>query len=122
MLRVLVVDDDRDLADSLAQLLRLWGLDGCAAYGSLGALALLASFRPQVAVLDLSLPFIDGPHLAQALRAWPEPPGRLVALTGLGENEMPPGGRLLFDSLLRKPADPDELRALLEGYARELGG
>jgi CheY-like chemotaxis protein len=73
-------------------------------------------------VLDLAMPFIDGAVLASRMRAAPEPPARLVALTALREHEMPLGARVLFDILLRKPADPGALRALMEGYAKVLGG
>lgn len=118
--RVLVVDDNRDAAETLAMLLSLSGFETQAAYTPTAALDLLKTFRPEVAVLDIGLPEMDGYELAHRLREG-DPPfqGKLIALTGYGqqkdvEKAMSAG----FDAHLTKPVEPD---ALLELIARLLG-
>jgi CheY-like chemotaxis protein len=115
-LRVLVLDDDRDTADSLAMLLRLIGHEVHTCYDGPAALACAGDFRPQAAVLDLALPGIDGLEIARRLRQRPELTGlRLVALSGYGRDE---DCRLCaaagFDHHLLKPCTADELRQALE--------
>jgi len=104
------VDDLRDAADSLAFLLQLLGHETCAAYDGPTALRAAASFRPDVALLDISLPGMDGYEVARRLRGT----ARLVAVSGFGHEEH--RRRCLevgFDSLLLKPLDLDELREVL---------
>jgi two-component system CheB/CheR fusion protein len=120
-LRVLVVDDSRDGADTLAMLLRLWGHDARVAYDGLDGLRLARTYRPQVVLLDLSLPRLDGYHLAEVLHGKTElPQARLIAVTGLGADcyraRCAGAG---FDHFLVKPVDPDELHDLLSGLARQ---
>src|SRR5690606_1594565 len=67
-LRVLVVDDNRDAADCLVDLLLATGYQAEAAYDAPGALELAPRLRPQVAVVDIGLPLIDGYELARRLR------------------------------------------------------
>lgn len=114
--RVLVVDDMRDTADSLAQLLETFGSDVRVAYDGGQALDELAKFRPEVVFLDIGMPEMDGFETARRVRACSQ--GRdvtLVALTGWGEEEtrkrVEAGG---FDHHLTKPAELDELRQVLE--------
>jgi two-component system, sensor histidine kinase len=81
--RVLVVDDDRDAADSLVQMLRLWGFSAQAVYD--GAQAVLAeeALKPSLVLLDIEMPQLDGYTAATVIRrGWPERRVRLVALTG----------------------------------------
>ncbi|HEY5938669.1 MAG TPA: ATP-binding protein [Kofleriaceae bacterium] len=81
---VLVVDDNRDAAELLAELLSTYGHRVQVAYDGPTALAALATFVPQVALLDIGLPVMDGYELADLLRE--RYPGiRLIALTGYGE-------------------------------------
>jgi CheY-like chemotaxis protein len=113
-LRILVVDDNRDAAESLGLLLRARGHDVRTAADGVSGLAAAAAFRPDVALLDLGMPRLSGCDLARRLRgqAW----GRglvLIALTGWGQEEdrrrTQEAG---FDHHLVKPADPDALQAL----------
>ena len=67
-LRILAVDDNVDLADSLALVLGLWGHTVCTAYDGLAALEVAASFRPDVVLMDLGLPKMDGLEVARRLR------------------------------------------------------
>jgi two-component system, sensor histidine kinase len=110
-LRILVVDDLRDAADSLALLLKLLGHDVCAVYDGPTALRTAASFRPDVVLLDLGLPGMDGYEVARRLRGQV---GLLVAATGFGQEEDRRRCREAgFDRFLLKPLDLDELRRVL---------
>jgi PAS domain S-box-containing protein len=115
-LRVLVADDKADLADSLAELLRLEGHIVYVAYGGDEALEAARSFRPQAVVLDLGMPGRDGYEVCRALRA--EPWGgtiRLIAQTGWGLPDHVRRSREAgFDHHVVKPVDPLELMALLQ--------
>ncbi|MEO7852991.1 MAG: ATP-binding protein [Rubrivivax sp.] len=87
-LQVLVVDDNHDSADSMAELLGLLGFDTVVAYDGVEGLSRAAELRPQVAILDLGMPLMGGLELAQRLRAadW----GRdmlLIALSGWGRDD-----------------------------------
>ena len=117
-LRVLVVDDNRDAADSLAMLLKLKGHDVRVTYDGTAALT-AASFQPDLVFLDLGMPGMDGYEVARRLRQLPE--GQrclLAALTGWGQEEDRRRTREVgFDRHLVKPVDPAELSALLEALA-----
>jgi PAS domain S-box-containing protein len=114
--RILVVDDNVDAADSLTMVLQLDGHEVACAYTAEDALALAPGFRPEVALLDVGLPRMDGYELASRMR---ELPGfdrvHLVALTGYGQ----PGDRERalaagFDSHLVKPAEYAALQEIIE--------
>ncbi|TWO71595.1 response regulator [Caenimonas sedimenti] len=117
--RVLVVDDNQDAADTAAALLEIAGYEVKVAYHPQEALALLESFHPQVAVLDIGLPGMSGYELAGQVRA--HPGGAqcyLVALTGYGtQADAARATAAGFAAHLVKPAGPD---ALLEAVARGL--
>ena len=81
MKRVLVVDDSDDTAEMLAELLRLHGHDVAVARAGLEALTLVSQFTPEVALLDIALPGMDGCELARQLHDC-HPSCRLIALTG----------------------------------------
>jgi signal transduction histidine kinase/ActR/RegA family two-component response regulator len=120
-LRVLVVDDNRDSADSLAMLLRLRGHDTHTAYDGLAAVESAARLHPDVVVLDIGLPGLDGYEAARRIRR--ERPGRdllLVALTGWGQDEdRRRSEEAGFDTHLTKPLDHVALlRLLAESRAR----
>jgi signal transduction histidine kinase len=117
--RVLVVDDNRDAAELLAEALSAMGYTTRVAYDGPGALAEAAAFRPEVAILDIGLPVMDGYELARRLR---EQPGladlKLVAVTGYGQDT----DRALsleagFAEHLVKPIDLEQVRALLRQLA-----
>ena len=81
----MVVDDNVDAANSLAEILRIEGFDVRAAFDGPEALEIARQFRPEVALLDLNMPTMSGAELAVALRAEPWAQTlRLVALTGMG--------------------------------------
>ncbi|QEL18402.1 response regulator [Limnoglobus roseus] len=86
--RVLCVDDHRDAADSLAALLTALGYDARACYDGPTALRVAAEFEPDVCLLDLNMPGMDGDELARRLRADAgDAPMILVAITGRGDAE-----------------------------------
>ena len=113
--RLLVVDDNADAAEALAELLRLEGYEVRVAGSGEEALRIVEAFAPHAAVLDIGLPSMDGYDLALALRANPRTRGmRLVALTGYGR--APDRARAQaagFDDHFVKPAPLDELLARL---------
>jgi CheY-like chemotaxis protein len=117
-LRVLVVDDCADAVSTCGDLLRLRGHDVRAAQSGDGALALLDGWEPDIALLDIRMPGMDGYELAR--RICERAPGRpvLVAVTGVGDAEARQRARDAgFDHFLVKPADPDVLTDLLWAYA-----
>ena len=110
-LRVLVVDDNADAAESLTLLLGLEGHEVRTTHDGASALALLENFDAQVVLLDIGLPGADGYAVARSMRErFPGNPRRLYALTGYGSTE--DRSRALeggFDGHLTKPVDPDNL-------------
>jgi signal transduction histidine kinase len=114
--RILVADDNSDALESLATLLELGGHEVFSAAN--GALALESAERhlPEVALLDIGMPKLDGYEVARRIRA--QPWGRritLVALTGWGqESDRRRSGEAGFDSHMVKPLDLDKLTELLE--------
>lgn len=114
---VLVVDDNQDAADSLAEALRAMGLRASVAYSGPQALAQLPALKPGVAVLDLGMPGMDGTELATRIRRDPANAGMvLVALTGWGQQRDREQTRAAgFDHHLVKPMDVDRLVAILQG-------
>ncbi len=115
VLRVLCADDHRDTADTLVILLEIAGLDATAYYDGLSVLAAAEEIHPDVLILDLSMPGLNGDEVSQRVRAssW----GRttvLVALTGLpGEEARQRTARAGFDLHLTKPVDPSELALMV---------
>jgi two-component system, sensor histidine kinase len=103
--RVLVVDDNRDAATSLSEFLRLDGHESLAVYGGREALDAVATFKPDVVLLDIGLPELDGYEVALRLRASGSTV-RLIALTGYGQAEDVQRTRAAgFDAHLVKPVD-----------------
>ena len=113
--RILVVDDHHDASDSLATLLRLLGHEVRVAYDGVAGLEAAASFKPQVALLDIGMPGMDGIELGTRLRRDPAFEGMLlIALTGYGRDEdRRRSSEAGFDAHLVKPADVAALNALL---------
>lgn len=115
--RILVVDDNRDAALSLAMLLQALGNETRIAHDGLTAIELAAQFRPRVVLLDIGMPELNGYDAARRIRA--EPWGRdavLVALTGWGQAEDRRRSREAgFDHHLVKPLEPSMLLAVLAG-------
>jgi CheY-like chemotaxis protein len=120
-LSVLVVDDDRDTADSLTTLLYLTGYRARAAYSGIEAQRMAAEEWPDVVILDLMMPGVDGFELAQRLHP-PFPARRplLIAVTGY------PSGRkraeeVGIDLYLLKPVRLEVLAGVLDRFWRVIG-
>jgi CheY-like chemotaxis protein len=113
--RILVVDDNQDAADSLAMLLRLAGQEIRLANDGPTALSVADSFRPEVVMLDIGLPGLDGYEVARRLRKRPGGENLLlIALTGYGQAEDQRLSREAgFDHHLVKPVDPHVLAQAL---------
>ena len=114
-LRVLVVEDNDDVARSLAMLLELWGHDAHIVDRAEAALEAVQTHRPAVVLMDIGLPGMDGYEVARMLR---RQEGRdtpmLVAMTGYGQDEDRRRAQEAgFDRHLVKPVDPDVLQELL---------
>jgi PAS domain S-box-containing protein len=113
--RLLIVDDNRDSADSLAMLLQVFGHDVRTAYAGDDAIDVAGRHRPDVILLDIGMPKLDGYEACRRIRS--EPWGRrmyIIALTGWGqEDDRRRAVEAGFDHHLVKPVDPDDLTELL---------
>jgi CheY-like chemotaxis protein len=110
-LTVLIVEDDPDTARTLAELLRTWGYRSTVARNGQAALFLAQAEEPDVILLDLGLPIVDGWHVARKLAE----SGRtqrpfVIAISG---HSLEPFGGDGIDRHLVKPVDPEQLRAEL---------
>jgi PAS domain S-box-containing protein len=118
--RILVVDDNVDAAESLALVLRTGGHELRTAYDGPAALQTAETFRPEVVLLDIGLPRMDGYEVARRFRKQSETKAvLLVALTGYGQDEdRRQAEEAGFDAHLTKPADPAILQKLLAELRR----
>ena len=117
-LRVLVIDDNQDAADSTAMLLGVLGAQPHVAYDGECGLAALKTWRPDLVLLDLGMPGMDGFEVARRIRADADTANLpVIALTGWGQQQ--DRQRTLaagFDRHLVKPADPQALQAVLQAF------
>ena len=118
--RILVVDDNRDAAESLAMMLEILGHDVRVSHDGEAGVAMGSEFRPDVILMDLGMPKLNGYEAVRRIReeAWGRP--YLIALTGWGADE----DRLRtrdagFDCHLVKPVDPDALLRMIAGLPIE---
>jgi CheY-like chemotaxis protein len=114
-LRIMVVDDNVDAAESLAMMLELDGHSVIRAHNARAAIAIARNERPKVMLLDIGLPDIDGYELARRLRALPEvDDALLIAVTGYGQAEDRSRAEDAgFDHHLVKPVEFESLRLML---------
>ncbi len=112
--RVLVVDDQADAARSLARLLKAWGHEVHVAHDGPAALEAAQAHGPELVLLDIGLPGMDGHEVARRLRATARNGLQIIALTGYGQEEDRSRSREAgFDDHLVKPVDPEDLRRIL---------
>jgi PAS domain S-box-containing protein len=122
-LRVLVADDNVDIAETSATLLELWGHEVRVAQSGREALEVAEKFRPQLALVDIGMPQMSGLDVARALRRTPWGASmRLVAVTGWGQEEdrkaaLGSG----FDDHITKPVEPARLQAVFEAVFEQAG-
>jgi PAS domain S-box-containing protein len=122
--RVLVVDDMRDCAASLTMMLALAGHDTRTAHDGLEAVELAEAFRPEVVLLDIGLPKLNGYDACRRIREQPWGKDmRIIAVTGWGQPEDRERSRAAgFDRHLVKPVDIAKLQSLLAEFAGARGG
>jgi CheY-like chemotaxis protein/two-component sensor histidine kinase len=112
--RILVVDDNKDAADSLGMLLRMMGNEVRTAHDGLEAVGAAAVFRPDVVLLDIGLPKLNGYDAARRIRAERGDNVMLIALTGWGQEEDRRRSKEAgFDHHMTKPVEFDALQKLL---------
>jgi PAS domain S-box-containing protein len=112
--RVLVVDDNVDTAETIALVLKLAGHEVQAVHDGPTAIEAALTFQPEVVLLDIGLPKMDGYQVAKCLRQQAAPPKLLVALTGYGEEKDRRRSREVgFDLHLVKPVSPERLIEVL---------
>jgi CheY-like chemotaxis protein len=116
VLRILVVDDVLEIADSMAMLLELSGYRTAAVYDGEHALEFAREFRPDAVVLNIGLPGIDGFELAHRLRRLPGlRKTLLIAVTGYDrETDIRRYRKSGIDRYFLKPVDPDEIKLVLD--------
>lgn len=119
--RVLVVDDNRDGAQSMAMMLRLLGNEVITAYDGVEAVVAAEAFHPDVILMDIGLPQLNGLEASRQIRA--QPWGRelkIIALTGWGqENDREQSRQAGCDGHLVKPVNLSDLQKLLESVTGE---
>ena len=113
--RILIIEDERDAADSLRMLLELVGFEVDVAYTGPQGVEKALRWRPHVVLCDIGLPGLNGYGVAQQLRRNPATSeSHLIAITAWGEEKDKQRGREAgFDHHLVKPVDPQTLRDLL---------
>lgn len=121
--RVLVVDDNRDAAETVGLFLQIAGYEVETASDGQQALACVRSFSPEVVVLDIGLPLIDGYEVARRMRRLPQTrDALLIALTGYGQKgDQKQAMDAGFDWHLAKPADPHALAKLIADWQKRDG-
>jgi CheY-like chemotaxis protein len=114
--RLLVVDDNRDAAESMSMLLEMWGHEVAFAYDGPSALETAEQWQPEAVFLDIGLPGMDGYEVAARLRELPQAKDAvLIAVTGYGqEDDRLRSRRAGIDHHLVKPVAPDALRNLID--------
>jgi signal transduction histidine kinase/ActR/RegA family two-component response regulator len=121
--RILVVDDNRDSADSLALLLRSAGHETATAYGGEEAVEVAHAFRPDVVLLDLGMPHVNGYEACKLIRSTPW--GRdmvIIAQTGWGQDDdRAQTGQSGFQGHLTKPVNQNDLARLLAQLSAGVG-
>lgn len=114
MRRVLIVEDNVDAAEALATVLELWGHEVRVAFDGSQGVRVAKEFHPEVALVDIGLPGMDGFQVARELRQADLPRMHLVALSGYGADaDRARGVAAGFDSYLVKPPPMDALEQIL---------
>lgn len=113
-MNILVIDDQVDIADSLASLLRLQGHEAQACYGAKSALLLAEAMQPECVLVDFHMPQVNGEELARMLRERMGTSVVIIGITGDDEMAVATDPRLaLMDHCLTKPVSAEQLKRLL---------
>lgn len=112
--KVLVVDDDRDNADTTVMLLQMWGHEAEAAYSPEDSISKAVALDPDVILMDIGMPGMNGVDLARELRAFC-PESKFLALTGFTQADIVRRARIAgFSDVLFKPAPASVLQDAVE--------
>jgi CheY-like chemotaxis protein len=112
--RILVVDDEQDAADGLVRLITAMGCEARAAYSGREAIGTLAAFRPDMILIDIGMPYMDGYALASRIRQAVRAEAILVAVTGWSRTEDKNRAyEAGFDLHVAKPMSAAKLQELL---------
>ena len=112
---VVVADDNREAADTLVELLGAMGYSAVAAYDGREAVEACSALQPELAILDVEMPLLDGCAAARLIRAGARPPAMIAALSGLRHWQDPLKSDIgVFDVRLAKPPRMDQLVELLD--------
>jgi len=118
--RIVVVDDNRDIAEGLAIVLEAHGFEVHAGFDGGEGLRLIETLRPVAAIIDIGMPILSGYEVARQVRQRLGPAVRLIAVTGWGQlHDVAMAFEAGFDHHFTKPADPDELVRLVREYAAD---
>lgn len=116
-LRVLVVDDNRDSAETMSMLLELEGHEVLVAHDGKQAVDVAIDVCPALVLLDIGLPFMDGYEACRAMRSGGLTHALVVAMTGYGRDEdRQRSAEAGFDAHLVKPVDVEDIRKLIEEH------
>lgn len=115
-MRVLIVEDNRDCADTQAMLLRAWGHEARVAYDGPSPAEMAHEQPPDVMFIDIKMPGMDGCKLARIIKADSVCcHARLFAITGLSSHDLQRNAAEIgFEDYLLKPVDPNVLRSIVE--------
>ena len=117
-LDIIVTDDNRENADSLAQMLRMAGHRVRVAYSGEACLALMDEERPDLVLLDLAMPGLDGFETCRSIRERHGGELRVLAVTGFGQaRDVAESAKAGFDGHIVKPVDPAKLAEGMAGVA-----
>lgn len=120
---VVVADDNHDAADSLVALLRAMGYPATAAYDGCQAVEACSALEPDLAILDIQMPFMDGCAAARLIRSGAHPPRTIASLSALRHWDEPMKSQgEAFDVRLDKPARIEQLLALLSSAIAPAAG
>jgi CheY-like chemotaxis protein len=119
-LRILVVDDNKDAADSLCILLRAWGYDCLAVYDGAAGFQVACNYRPNCLLLDIGMPGLNGYTFGRMARAQPSlERAKLIALTAYSdEMHIHLAQQAGFDYHFVKPTDPLEIKRLMDELSK----
>lgn len=115
--KVLIIEDNKDAAETLAMLLELFSYETKTAHDGFEGLAAIRAFRPDIVLCDIGLPLMDGYLIAEETRKQRELAGvRLIAMSGYGQKEdVQKALKAGFDAHLTKPVDPEHLLHVMMG-------
>jgi PAS domain S-box-containing protein len=120
-LRIMLIDDNQDAADAMSMLVAAMGAIVEVAYDGPSALAVIRAFRPDVVLLDIGMPVMDGHETCRRVRDLMGNGVGVVAVSGWGqEQDKSSAARAGFDAHLTKPADPVKLQELIRGLHKRL--